>query len=250
MSIADKLTTIADNVQKVYEAGKAQGGGGISEELMSTLWSAITGQSLARDYTEVFMGLDFDNATYKPIFDLSPTIATSMFESCSVGLEEEKQVDCIEYEPQAEAYMDFYLCEKVNKAFYKCGLFKTLGTIDLRNVTASPVNCFSQSTIQKIEAFYPPDLSMKTSFVNTSKLTYIGVESTVTNSISLQYCPLENESAILFIQHLKNYAGTDSAFVYTLTFSDEVWARLDALGNVSPNGNTWKDYCNDIGWNT
>lgn len=27
MSIADKLTTIAENVQKVYEAGKAQGGG-------------------------------------------------------------------------------------------------------------------------------------------------------------------------------------------------------------------------------
>ena len=29
MSIADKLTTIAENVQKVYEAGKAQGGGGV-----------------------------------------------------------------------------------------------------------------------------------------------------------------------------------------------------------------------------
>lgn len=250
MSIADKLTTIAGNVQKVYEAGKAQGGGGISEELMSTFWKAITGAGLARDYSEVFMGLNFDNTTFKPQSLIRPTIASNMFNQCSVGLEEDLQVDGIEYENTKNTMFDFSQCESAVQVFYKCDLFKSINNIDFSILSSTPRNAFAYSSIQRIEYFYPPDFNLTNVFANATKLAYIGFDVELAKSINLQSCPLENESAILLFQNLVNYAGTENEFAYTITLNDEVWARLDALGNVSPNGNTWRLYCADLGWNT
>lgn len=250
MSIADKLTTIAENVQKVYEAGKAQGGGGISEELMSTFWKAITcGGATERSYANAFYQTEFDNTTFKPTSNFKISEATSMFNYCSEMLGEEKQVDFAKWEEENDVYLDFSTCTTMNNAFRSCGLFKTLGNIDCSN-DPTMVRCFMSSTIQRIEYFYPPNQPMVNSFTSAEKLSYIGFDSTVYQNINLQSCPLVNESAILLIQYLEDYSGTEKEFAYTVTLSDEVWANLDALGNVSPNGNTWRDYCGDLGWNT
>ena len=256
MSIADKLTTIAENVQKVYEAGKAQGGGGISDEMIDTFWKAICGDGKPRQYNEAFKNLNFDNTTYKPTKSVSASECISMFENCSVGLAEEKQV-C---ETEETISFDFSSCPKVNKLFYNCGLFKSFFVIAFTGVSGISVtyanNVFYGSSIQRIEYFYPPlETNADRMFTGATKLSYIGFGfenevGTVKRSIKLQDCPLVVESAISLFTHIKNYAGTDEAFEYTITLSEDLWSELDALGNVSPNGNKWREYCNDLGWNT
>ena len=51
------------------------------------------------------------------------------------------------------------------------------------------------------------------------------------------------------ISALKDYSGTDKEFTYTVTFTSACITALDKEGNNSPNGNTWRNYANDKGWN-
>ena len=76
MSIAEKLTKIAENEQKVYKAGfrkgAEQGGGGDSSFM-----------DIYQDYGEktdyMYAFCHFDDTTFKPNYDMQPTCAIQMF---------------------------------------------------------------------------------------------------------------------------------------------------------------------------
>ena len=70
----------------------------------------------------------------------------------------------------------------------------------------------------------------------------------IPNTASLS--KLTAESAISIINALKDYSGTDEEYVRTFSFSANTKTALNALGAVSPNGNTWLEYVSDKGWNT
>ena len=66
MSIAEKLTTIAEKMDEVYnagvEAGKSQGGGDVD------LWKMVTGDGTRTDFTRAFYGCDYSGAVFsKPV---------------------------------------------------------------------------------------------------------------------------------------------------------------------------------------
>lgn len=239
-----------DGYSDGHTAGVADGKQTERDELLPTMWSAIVSE-VPRSYQAVFQGLDFDNTTFKPEKIFRVTEGYSMFESCSVGLEEEKQIDLIEYESQRGIELfNLASCTKLNRAFYKCGLFKNLFAVDLSNNPITTM-CFNYSTIQRIEYLIPPtENSLSNCFTGTTNLSYIGFCDTVYKNVNVQSCPLTNESAILLIEKLTDYSGTEKEYSYSISLSEDVWANLDALGNVSPNGNTWRDYCADIGWGT
>ena len=68
-------------------------------------------------------------------------------------------------------------------------------------------------------------------------------------SVRLQWSSnLNVECAKNIIRSLINYKGTNYDMSYQISFHANVWTLLDAEGNTSPNGNTWKDYISDIGW--
>lgn len=73
--------------------------------------------------------------------------------------------------------------------------------------------------------------------------------SVIPLTISFQHSyMLTVQSAKNVIYALKNYAGTDKEFVYTITFHAYVWEKLDA-DQTAPGGLTWRQYVNSIGWN-
>lgn len=68
-------------------------------------------------------------------------------------------------------------------------------------------------------------------------------------SVRLQWSSnLNVECAKNIIRSLINYKGTNYDMSYQISFHANVWALLDAEGNASPNGDTWKNYINYIGW--
>lgn len=217
------------------------------EELVPTMWKAITCGGVQRSYAKAFMGLNFDSSTFKPVDKMLISDATSMFESCSVGLAEEKQVDLAANESER---LDTGPSTKVTKMFYNCGLFKSILYLDFSSIGSAMQarNVFSQSSVQRVEVFIPPAVPLSSTFLDATNLSYIGIEGELANSANFQSCPLTNESATNILQHLADCIGTEYEFTFTITFSDEVWANLDALGNASPNGNSWRDYCEDLGW--
>ena len=83
-----------------------------------------------------------------------------------------------------------------------------------------------------------------------ANLKTLNASGVIAISLSFSACPLTAESAISIINCLKNYAGTENEFAHTITLHANTKTTLDALGAVSPNGNTWLEYANDKGWNT
>ena len=85
--------------------------------------------------------------------------------------------------------------------------------------------------------------------INGRKCWHFIVEGTIYGHTEARSQPFNLESALSFINALENYAGTEDEFKFTLTFSPTTWGYLDAEGKASPNGNSWREYINDLGWN-
>ena len=109
-------------------------------------------------------------------------------------------------------------------------------------------NLYNAHTIQKLVLRDNGTQTFPSTFNNAPYLANIIIEGVIGKSVSFQWSPLTAESAISVITHLKDYSGTDSEFVNTLTLSSSTKTALDNEGATSPNGNTWDDYITDIGW--
>lgn len=105
------------------------------------------------------------------------------------------------------------------------------------------------SSLERIEGI---DFSSVTVFSSTftgcTALTTITVYGEIIRSVSFSDCPLTVASLKSIITHLKNYSGTSSEYAYTVIFSSACIEALEAEGNTSPNGNSWLDYIDDLGW--
>lgn len=145
---------------------------------------------------------------------------------------------------------DFSNMKDARSMFEACNI-KRIVCIDLKNVTTLiDKMCYrmvATHTIEKIIS-YPTVVWSNNVFQNSTLLENVIFEGVIPNSISLQWCSkLTVESAKSAIRCLANLIDTNP-FANTITFHADVWAKLDAEGNTSPNGNAWKDYINDIGW--
>ena len=74
MSLADKLTTAAENVQRVYDAGyekgKAEGGGGIDYDAFWDRYQGAEDGGEPSHYFYAFFNNRFDDETYNPKHDI------------------------------------------------------------------------------------------------------------------------------------------------------------------------------------
>lgn len=92
MSIAEKLTTIAENEQKVYDAGfkagKSQGGGGDAEAAFEAgkkaqydeFWDNFQNNGNLKNYKSVFAGRGWKQEVFYPKYDIIATNAVGTFQ--------------------------------------------------------------------------------------------------------------------------------------------------------------------------
>jgi hypothetical protein len=119
-------------------------------------------------------------------------------------------------------------CTSINSFFRNCQSLIAVGTCNFSSITSAT------------DAFYNVKYLKKISFV----------EESIPIPINFGYSKLlELESAKSIIKGLKNYAGTDKEFTYTIQFSAETLAILEADGTTAPDGGTWVEYAQSKGWN-
>ena len=75
MSIAQKLTTIAENEPKVYDTGYKAG---INAQ-HKAFWDVFQDEGKRTNYSRAFYGEGWTDKTFKPIYDIQPTNAYYMF---------------------------------------------------------------------------------------------------------------------------------------------------------------------------
>lgn len=145
MSISEKLEKVAENVPKVYEAGRAYEKGytdGIKAEY-DTFWDNYQENGERTIYQHAFGGCGWTEETFKPKYNIIPT----------------------------NAYMLFYNNDKITDLV--CLLKKNKVTLDLSNARSIQY-AFGNSSITKIGIVDTTQcVSLQNCFVNSTKLVEI-----------------------------------------------------------------------------
>lgn len=234
MSIAEKLTTIAENEQKVYDAGK--------KAEYDTFWDSYQLRGTLTNYITGFGGYGWNNTTFKPKYDITPVTGYMMFRTSSINGDFENLLSRIGVK------LD---CSKLTNSQYMFSQTKItrLGILDFRKVTNGYSTFTSSNQLHTIDKLIFSETTHTSSdyFQGCTVLANLTMEGVIAKSFYLQYCPLTVESMKSVISCLKNYTGTEYDQTYTIRFSEDCWVLLEET--TAPDGyDTWKDYVSSLGW--
>lgn len=250
MSISKKLTTVAENVPKVYEQGKSHGyldghnagfnsgyktGYNEGEAIgwddgynigyvngcvdgqrseYDRFWDVFQDGGKQQNYYYAFAVGRFDDSTYNPKYPIRCSSGTTpgrnMFYNSKIT------------DTKVPIYAN-------NNSLYQCfNMASSLKTIRLLSV-------YETTTFD-------------VAFTQCTNLENITFEGTIGKSLDMQYSSnLTLESAKNVLTHLKDFSG-GAEYSCTIYLSGATWALLDAVGATSPNGNTWREYVDDKKW--
>ena len=225
MSIAEKLQTVAENQQRVYDAGYAAGqsaGGGDTEAERKAFWDAFQNQGKRTDYTYAFSRGKWLKESLRPIYDFKPTGegAKNMFYFCPLYSNELFSMEDVERD--CGIVFDFSACTTLSSTFNNCP-FSVLNVIDVRNATAANAlyQAFYNGSGGSLKRINRLIFSENTKigwgvFGYCSSLTYVGFEGTIAASIDVHWSPLDKESLQSLMVAL---SSTASGFTATISQS-------------------------------
>lgn len=238
MSIAEKLVTIAENEQKVYnkgfEDGKAEGGNteeaynqGVADGKQAEydrFWALYQENGARTNYACAFGGAGWNVETFKPKYDIKP-IDTSymMFRQHN---QDNEPYDLVEHLEEIGVELDLSNCTFVSYTFNNAKLNR-VGVINLsKGGTLS--NVFEGCTVETIDKVILNSNGtngFSNTFYNCTNLKNITFEGVIgKNGLNFSYSPLlTHDSLMSIINCLKDYSGTSS---YSITLGATNLAKL------------------------
>lgn len=243
MSIAEKLTTIAENEHKVYDAGK--------QAEYEQFWDNVSGIDRYG-----FAGVAWNVHTFRPNKRLACVSNRPQY-AFSGHNAEHPAYDLAEQLAKYGGSLDFSRAENDAYMFYNANVSR-LPAINLSNCTTDNNNLFTgcKKLVTIDEVNFSPKAAFTSTFSECTSLENITIAGGIGTSINFQACPLSVASMKSVIEHLVNYKGTASEGTYTLYFSEDSWATLNATSlDVSVDGElpnlSWREYVQyTLGWNT
>lgn len=274
MSIMGNLATIAENVPKVYSAGK--------KSEYDAFWDAIQCNGERSIYSLVFCNSDaylvaenkynnWDETTFRPKYPIRPIKCDSAI-FCGLAIDNLKE-HCEKY----GIIIDFSIATTLNNC-YRMIKTRYVPDIDAAKTTTlsssfymadlleeSP-NILNGELITSYRSIYNGCKNMRkiptlwavnvtdytSSFGDCGKLTTIeDIVGEIMPNIDLRWCPLDIPTLKLIITHLKDYSGTDKEYTYTVTFKATAFAELEAEGATAEyNGVacTWAELIDNKKW--
>lgn len=225
MSISDKLVVIAENEQKVFDAGYKKGKqeGGDTEAAYNQgvedgkkaeydyFWDIFQRNGERSSYQDAFEDIWWNDAIFKPKYNLIITNGTKMFyynrgitnikaslENCGVVL-------------------DTSGATKLANMFYRA-TSEEIPTIDLSSATDTSRMFYSGDiiTIEKV-IFSENTVIASNIFNSTTGLENIEIGGEICSDISFSACTkLTLDSLMSIINHLKDFSGTTTTKTCTL----------------------------------
>lgn len=234
MSIAEKLLEVAENVPKVFEAGK--------QAEYDSFWDKFQANGTRTNYDYVFAGNCWNAQNFKPKYDIVPESGVSMFRYWrATSFDFKAHLDSL------GVILDTSKCAACGSMFQDNITVTHIGVISIV-ATDTITNMFYNAAIETIdELIVDEDNAYTNAFYKANNLKNITATGTIAKSFNVSYSPLTVASMKSIILCLKNYAGTSNEGTYTLKFSSACWTALEA-DSASPNGGSWVDYVTDLGW--
>ena len=210
MSIAEKLVTVAENEQKVFDAGK--------QAEWNALWDNLQKyKGAAQSYQYTFCGAHWNDITFKPKYDLvflQGFSGTYAFWSNNVS-------NIAEVLEKRGLKMDTTLCGFWQSMFQlaKTKRLPELNCSHARDYSSDGLqNTFLGSKIETIDKLIVFEgLKYRDTFKDCANLKNIIFEGIIGNNIGFQYSPLlTHDSLMSIINHLKDFSGTTTTMTLTL----------------------------------
>ena len=213
MSIAEKLTIVAENQQKVYDAGYAKGraSGGYDDGYEAgqqaeydRFWDNYQENGTQTNYYQKFTQNGWTDETFNPKYPITcsgeSTNGRSVFSNCTKITRIPVPVIITGISAQ--------------ETFYRCTRLKTITLFSLDGVT-----------------------SFSGCFTGCSKLENITIEGSIDVNFGIAATAVLTDASVQsIIDHLKDLTGTDTQ---TLTLHADVGAKLTDEQKASVTGKNW-----------
>ena len=233
MNIADKLTTIAENLatigeneQKVFDAGVDNG---ILNE-RTRFWDDYQYKGNLANYNYSFSGQGWNNKTFNPQYHIKPTSANGMFNNSAIS------GDLVELLDKLKITLDFGNCTTMNNIFSGC-LFTRIGVVDHRNTTSASVTFGGARSLKQIDNFILRDDGTNTfssTFTNAVVLEHLTITGTIgQNGFNVQHSVVLSKASIVSI--INALSDTTSGLTVTLSKT----AVNNAFGINVDDATTW-----------
>lgn len=177
MNEAEKLVLIAENEQRVYEAGQKE------------MWKCTTANGTRAKYDYAFQYTDL--TYFEPKTGIAPTTAPYMFAN-SIGA-----VDLADKFKKNGVSLDFSNCSAFTRTFYNSKITK-LGVIDCTSAKALDFTFGIMPNLHTIEKWIvDADNTFSNTFSSDSALEYIRCEGVIANDISFASCKKLTHDSII-----------------------------------------------------
>lgn len=218
MSIADKLTTVAENQQKVFDAGK-------SAE-WNAFWDSLQDNGSRTAYAYAFMR--WNKQCFKPKYNMTPSSCNQMFQNAFV----DEPVSLIE--ALGELVLDTSSSTGFTNMFGYSGVTEVpiISTISASTIQQAFDNAADLVTIEKLVLKADGSQTFTNTFRKCTKLSNIVIEGVIGNTIDFSSCPLSKDSFTSVINALSSSTtGKTATFNQTAkeaAFTADEWSALIA----------------------
>jgi hypothetical protein len=208
MSIAEKLQTIAENEQRVYEAGKTKGIEEGKKSEYDRFWDDYQQNGNRTTYSMAFGGCWTAN-NFHPKYSMRPKTAFMMFyDNMGGGI---KIDDFVTFCEENNVALDFSQCTNAQNALAALRTYHH-GVLDFSKCTAMNTLFYSHNSVSPSITTIDEWISTETTTyhsstfqhaVNLTNITFSGVIAT--GDFNVSYCTkLTHDSLMSIINHLKD----------------------------------------------
>lgn len=252
MSIAKKLHTITENMQKVYDAGASTGVGTSGnyeegyqkgytdgevagrENQQSDFWDAFQYNGSRKDYQFAFGGSGWTDQIFKPKYDMQPDYASRMFntsritdlkgvlETLGVALDFSKATSAIEFLANSSitsvGIVNTTKMSNLNQMFYLAKQLRSIDKLILKSDGSQTFNSLS--------------------FNGCAALTHMPIEGVIgQNGFDVHWSDLDRESLLSILNALADKSSeTSSVWKITIGATNKAKLSADELKIASDKG--------------
>ena len=231
MSVADKLTTIAENQQKVYDAGYNKGkADGIQAEY-DRFWDTYQQNGNRTLYDYAFNSRAWTDEIFKPKYDMIPESygASGMFHLSGITNLKQLLLD-------AGVKLDTSNCIYLLQTFQNSEITH-IPEIDARKATNTSYMVGSQCKVVTIDKLLVSETTpLFSTFNGSNYLENIVFEGTIGQNVDLHWSPLTAESIESTVAALSDTAsGMTASFKQSAVNAAFSWEEWLALVAAKPN---------------
>ena len=246
MSIADKLTTIAENVSKVYQAGYDKGVAEGGDEAVfqqgyeagktaewNAMWDAIQRGGMKAQYKACFQGEYWTKDTFKPKYNIVPSEADNMFSDSFSN--EPEPVDLTEILNNAGVTLDFSQATSIMTAFYKANI-KRLPVLNFTSITNINAT-FRFCKVETIDGLILKDDGTNVfniTFASCEKLREIAfIQGVIGNNIAFDNSSFLSKQTIIRVINALSGTTTGKACTFNKSAVNNAFETAEGLADGS-----------------